>query len=149
MVAADDGHQQLAAKAPADALAGAPTSYGDVPQLGAPLPGDLGRPILNHQRGLGMAPEESADEAARRAAQEAEAERQRLAAEQRAARESGVMLQLAANPTSGSPVAAPVATMPESRPARKSVVKGKSVSVRVVLGGRRHIQKNKRKKNSI
>src|SRR3546814_9581909 len=26
------------------------------------------------------------------------------------------MLQLAANPTSGSPVAAPVATMPESRP---------------------------------
>src|SRR3546814_723933 len=116
MVAADDGHQQLAAKAPADALAGTPTSYGDVPQLGAPLPGDLGRPILNHQRGLGMAPEESADEAARRAAQEAEAERQRLAAEQRAARESGVMLQLAANPTSGSPVAAPVATMPESRP---------------------------------
>src|SRR3546814_12785174 len=111
MVAADDGHQQLAAKAPADALAGAPTSYGDVPQLGAPLPGDLGRPILNHQRGLGMAPEESADEAARRAAQEAEAERQRLAAEQRAARGSGVMLQLAANPTSGGPGEAPGARL--------------------------------------
>src|SRR3546814_5540583 len=90
--------------------------YGDVPPLGAPLPGDLGRPILNHQRGLGMPPDQSADEAARRAAQEAEAERQRLVAEQRAARESSVMLQLATNPTSGSPFAAPAATMPESRP---------------------------------
>src|SRR3546814_6305262 len=81
LVAADDDRPQLPAKAPADALAGAPTSYGDVPPLGAPLPGDLGRPILHHQRGLGMAPEESADEAARRAAQAAEAERQRIAAE--------------------------------------------------------------------
>src|SRR3546814_13544335 len=70
--------------------------------LGAPLPGDLGRPILHHQRGLGMAPEESADEAARRAAQAAEAERQRIAAEQRAARGSSVMLQLGTNPTSGT-----------------------------------------------
>src|SRR3546814_7802038 len=43
------------AKAPSDALAGAPTSYGEVPQLGAPLPGDLGRPILNRQREIGMA----------------------------------------------------------------------------------------------
>src|SRR3546814_169907 len=116
LVAADDDRPQLPAKAPADALAGAPTSYGDVPPLGAPLPGDLGRPILHHQRGLGMAPEESADEAARRAAQAAEAERQRIAAEQRAARESSVMLQLATNPTSGNPVAAPAATMPAAPP---------------------------------
>ena len=36
----------VGAKAPPDALAGAPTSYGDVPKLGLPLPGDLGRPIL-------------------------------------------------------------------------------------------------------
>src|SRR3546814_3430206 len=82
------------AKAPPDALAGAPVSYGDVPQLGPPLPGDLGKPILDHQRKIGMAPIESADEAARRTAQEAEAERQRIAAEQRAARESGVILQV-------------------------------------------------------
>ncbi|MGV7121229.1 TrbI/VirB10 family protein [Sphingopyxis sp. 550A] len=91
------------AKAPADAFAGAPTSYGDVPQLGAPLPGDLGRPILNHQREIGMA--DSSDEAARRVAQEAEAERQRIAAEQRAARESGVMLQVPGNVASARPVA--------------------------------------------
>src|SRR3546814_9303115 len=81
LVAADDDRPQLPAKAPADALAGAPTSYGDVPPLGAPLPGDLGRPILHHQRGLGMAPAESADEAARRAVQAAEAERQRRSEE--------------------------------------------------------------------
>src|SRR3546814_10430133 len=62
----------VGAKAPPDALAGAPTNYGDVPQLGAPLPGDLGRPILNHQRTLEMVPEDGGDEAARRAAQEAE-----------------------------------------------------------------------------
>ena len=93
VVPSDD--KQVAAKAPPDALAGAPKSYGDVPELGAPLPGDLGKPILNHQRELGMAvPADPAAEAAQRAAQEAEAERQRIAAEQRAARESGVMLQL-------------------------------------------------------
>ena len=43
----------VGAKAPGDALAGAPTSYGDVPKLGLPLPGDLGRPILELQRQLG------------------------------------------------------------------------------------------------
>ena len=85
----------VGAKAPPDALAGAPTSYGDVPKLGPPLPGDLGRPILERQRQLGTAlPADPAADAAARAAQEAEAERQRIAAEQKAARESGVMLQI-------------------------------------------------------
>lgn len=88
--------KQVATKVPPDALAGAPTSYGDVPQLGAPLPGDLGRAILSHQRALDMAgPVDPAAEAAQHATQAAEAERQQVAAEQRAARESGVMLQLA------------------------------------------------------
>lgn len=85
----------VAAKAPPDALAGAPSSYGDVPPLGPPLPGDLGRPILNRQREMGAAmPADPAADAAARAAQQAEAERQRVAAERKAARESGVMLQL-------------------------------------------------------
>jgi type IV secretion system protein VirB10 len=88
--------KQVATKAPPDALAGAPTSYGDVPQLGAPLPGDLGGPILDHRRSLDMAgPSDGAAHAAQRAAQAGEAERQRIEAERRAARESGVMLQLA------------------------------------------------------
>lgn len=96
--------KQLAAKAPPDALAGAPSSYGDVPKLGPPLPGDLGRPILKHQRETGMAP--LADPAAD-AAQEEEAERQRIAAQQKAARESGVMLQLSGTRSSVAPADVP------------------------------------------
>jgi len=34
-----------------DGLAGLPKDYGAVPRLGPPLPGDLGRPILNAQNG--------------------------------------------------------------------------------------------------
>ena len=84
----------------ASVLAGAPTGYGDVPRLGPALPGDFGRPILAQQRQMGMASAadpvaETEAQGAARAAQQAEAERQRLAAEQRAARESGVMLRLA------------------------------------------------------
>jgi type IV secretion system protein VirB10 len=94
-LAAERKQPELTAKVPADALAGAPRSYGDVPQLGEPLLGDLGRPILNRRRELEMSSQETIDEAARAAAQEAEAERQRLAAEERAARTSSVMLPLA------------------------------------------------------
>ena len=94
----------FSAKPPPDALAGAPTNYGDVPKLGPPLPGDLGRPILERQRQFtGMNPGDPAADAAARAAQEAEAERQRLAAEQKAARESGVMLQIAGNARTATP----------------------------------------------
>lgn len=112
LVAASDD-KLVGAKAPPDALAGAPTSYGDVPQLGPPLPGDLGRPVLEHQREMGSAPAEAADEAARRAAQEAEAERQRLAAETRAARESGVMLRTGGEVASAPTAKVSVATPPE------------------------------------
>lgn len=76
----------------ADALGDLPRSYGDVPQLGPPLPGDLGRPILEHQRAMasedggGVATSDPAAEAAR-------AERERRLAELRAARESGVLFQ--------------------------------------------------------
>jgi type IV secretion system protein VirB10 len=42
-----------------DGLAALPGSYGqmraDTPQLGPPLPGDLGRPILERQRSLDRA----------------------------------------------------------------------------------------------
>lgn len=112
LVAASDD-KVVSAKAPPEALAGAPTGYGDFPLLGPPLPGDLGRPILDHQRRLGMAPGEPADEAARRAAQEAEAERQRLAAEARAARESGVMMRSGGEAGRAPPAMAAVAAAPE------------------------------------
>lgn len=101
---------QVAVKLPADAMAGAPKSYADVPKLGPRLPGDLGRPILEKQRELDMmGPTDPVADAAARAAQEAETERQRLAAEKRAARQSGVMLSLA-NGSSDRPAAARIET---------------------------------------
>lgn len=112
IVADGEDRGEVAAKAPADALADAPKSYGEVPQLGPPLPGDLGRPILEHQRAVGAAPPVAG---ADQAAQAAEAERQRLAAERKAARESSVMVQIAgASRTSavaptGSAIASPAA----------------------------------------
>jgi len=40
----------LSANASLETLASLPSNYGDVPKLGPPLPGDLGRPILRHQQ---------------------------------------------------------------------------------------------------
>ena len=98
-----------------DALANAPTSYGEVPRLGPPLPGDLGRPILEHQRSLeeqqlpgGPTPPSGTDPAR----DAAEAERQRRAAAQEAARASGVIVQLTGR---NEPVARP-APAPEPLP---------------------------------
>jgi type IV secretion system protein VirB10 len=76
-----------------DGLAALPGNYGqmrtDTPQLGPPLPGDLGRPILERQRQLGIAPGASMED------QAAQAERQRLAQQARQAREAGVFFQIA------------------------------------------------------
>ncbi len=109
IVADGDDRGEISAKTPADALADAPKSYGDVPQLGPPLPGDLGRPILEHQRTIGpAAPPTGPDQAA----QAAEAERQRLAAERKAARESGVMMQLAGAGRTAAPPAEPAVASP-------------------------------------
>ncbi|MGI8365552.1 TrbI/VirB10 family protein [Sphingomonas paucimobilis] len=52
----NDGHrgQELYStdnRATPDGLSGLPKDYAGVPQLGPPLPGDLGRPILNAQNG--------------------------------------------------------------------------------------------------
>jgi type IV secretion system protein TrbI len=41
---------QPMSKPASDALSGLPSSYGDAPKLGPPLPGDLGRPILRAQQ---------------------------------------------------------------------------------------------------
>lgn len=81
----------VAAKAPTDTLNRLPGSYGDVPKLGPPLPGDLGRPILEHQRAMAIAP--PAESGTPRAYQAAVTERERRATELKAARESGVLVQ--------------------------------------------------------
>lgn len=97
ILSANGEERLLTAKTPSDALAGAPASYGDVPKLGPPLPGDLGRPILARQREQ-QADETSAVDAEARAAQAAEAERLRIEAERQAARQSSVMMALGPRP---------------------------------------------------
>lgn len=101
----EQGGQALAKGAP-EALADAPAGYGEVPRLGPPLPGDLGRPILDHQRSMaeeagssapGVPPGET--DSARAAA---EAERQRRVAAEDAARSSGVMVQMSGRGGAGA-----------------------------------------------
>ncbi|HEY0114592.1 MAG TPA: TrbI/VirB10 family protein [Allosphingosinicella sp.] len=107
-------------KAPPDALAGAPSGYSDVPQLGPPLPGDLGRPILEHQRSLeaeslAAPPAIDAPEAglpapateAEQVRQAAEAERQRQMASRESARGSSVLVQLQGRGAAPAAAAAP------------------------------------------
>lgn len=104
IVANGDDQMGTPVKAPSDALANAPKSYGDVPKLGPPLPGDLGRSILEHERAVQAAPQPVGVD---QVAQAAEAERQRIVAERKAARESGVMMQVAGDGRQGDVAAAP------------------------------------------
>lgn len=97
MAAGENPGGEPAKVAAPEALSGAPETYGEVPSLGPPLPGDLGRPILEHQRSLepgsagAIPPGDPVELERTRAA--AEAERQRIAVEE-AARASGVIVQL-------------------------------------------------------
>ncbi|MBV1691486.1 conjugal transfer protein TrbI [Novosphingobium sp. G106] len=94
-----------------DALNGLPATYGDAPKLGPALPGDLGRPILEHQRAMAMETVTTQDPMAQAAAQE----RERELAELKAARQSGLLIQGRAGvAVSSIPVAL---TTPASTPA--------------------------------
>lgn len=72
-----------------DTLSGLPASYGDMPKLGPPLPGDLGKPILDRQQQLATGGSPSDQQ--RQQAEAAEHERQ--LAELKGARESGLLVQ--------------------------------------------------------
>jgi type IV secretion system protein TrbI len=93
-----------------DGLAGLPSNYGQipkpktVPQLGPPLPGDLGPPIVEREKQLGLNPAgtNTEDEAAR-------AERLRLAQQAQQASEAGVFFQLNQQGGGGVPVSTSVA----------------------------------------
>ena len=118
----------------ADNLAGAPKDYGQVPKLGPPLPGDLGKPILDAQRRGDLAalppigaqpPAPPADPAATAA----DSARQRAEQEREAARSSRLFFG-GGSPVSGSggltglspPAEAPAvmpAAAPQSDAARK------------------------------
>jgi type IV secretion system protein VirB10 len=85
-VAQESELSQPMSKPASDALSGLPTSYGDAPKLGPPLPGDLGRPILRAQ-------ERAEASAAPAPVDPAAAARQQRLADLKAARESGLMAQ--------------------------------------------------------
>lgn len=106
---------QPEAKPASDALSELPSSYGDAPKLGPPLPGDLGRPILRaQQRAEGTATTTVGDAA--------DAKRQQSLAVLKAARESGLMAQVASGRDAGTsgttdttaPRLGPQATAPTS-----------------------------------
>lgn len=90
-----------------DALANVPGSYGDVPRLGPPLPGDLGRPIREQQKELAASSVASPD-----GISAAEAERGRLAPAREAARSSAVLVQLEGG-RSGTAAATPATAPPD------------------------------------
>ena len=103
-------------KAVSDALNGLPASYGDAPRLGPPLPGDLGRAILEQQRAMAI---ETGVGDANRSVQAEQAERERRMAERKAARESGILVQDRSASGAGETSAPPSTTAtPAADPAK-------------------------------
>jgi type IV secretion system protein VirB10 len=114
------GDQELygtGGKSAPDGLAALPGSYDQmkkpVPQLGAPLPGDLGPPVVRREQNLGIStslrpnPEEDATRA----------ERMRLAQQARQATEAGVFFQLQHVATAGPVTPANAANTSAASPA--------------------------------
>lgn len=96
-----------------DALNGLPATYGDTPKLGPPLPGDLGRPILESQRRMATETGVGNDPSGQSEAQE----RERRLSELRAARQSRVLVQgrTTTSPTVAADASAtPAAPTPEA-----------------------------------
>lgn len=99
----------------ADGLAAAPRDYSQVPKLGPPLPGDLGKPILDAQERGAVAelPPVGGPPSPSQGISPEDAARQRLAQEREAARSSRLFTG------SGSPAAA--LAEPDPRPGPRSV----------------------------
>ncbi|HEX5258727.1 MAG TPA: TrbI/VirB10 family protein [Sphingomicrobium sp.] len=134
----DSGEDQP--KATPDALANVPRNYGDVPKLGPPLPGDLGRPILEQQRSEAQpisAPPDITEPSNRQSA--VELGRERAAGERQAARTAGLMVQLGsgeAAPSGNSPVEVADAASPPAaiEPAAAPVPAGQQHKIDFVAG---------------
>ena len=108
-VVQDSELSQPMAKSASDALSGLPTSYGDTPKLGPPLPGDLGRPILRAQ-------ERAEAATASTPVDTAAAARQQRLADLKAARESGLMAQTTSGRGAAGPAGASATTL-DTQPA--------------------------------
>jgi type IV secretion system protein VirB10 len=94
-IAAEADTPRLNARGAPDGVADAPATYADVPQLGPPLPGDLGRPILDHQRKAGDGRTRWGHPGADPKAERLTAERQQRASQEQSARASSVLVRLA------------------------------------------------------
>jgi type IV secretion system protein VirB10 len=108
-VAASEDLSQPNAQSTSQALDQLPASYADTPKLGPPLPGDLGRPILDHQQQLATDPANTAPDSA---AQAAAAAKERELAELRAARQSAILFQSEQGPTAPTSRSAAEAVAP-------------------------------------
>jgi type IV secretion system protein TrbI len=109
-IAADPDDQQPDVKAPSDSLSALPSNYGDAPRLGPPLPGDLGKPILDRQRQLAGMPASDAHQAD--AERSAEARQRRLDAIA-AARASALLIHPGASDAPApATTALPLAALP-------------------------------------
>jgi type IV secretion system protein VirB10 len=126
-----------------DVLADAPANYGNVPHLGPPLPGDLGRPILEQQRSL------AADSDSNGASALVAAKRERIASEWRAARTSPVLVQLegtrnadaAAEPALAQPHAAAASAGPPVAVSAKPADQQQKLEFARSSGGDRDFQR--------
>lgn len=116
-------------RATSDSLAGAPKDYSQVPKLGPPLPGDLGKPILSaQQRGVDVTPPPIGSPSpapASPAVNAAQAARERARQERNAARTSKVfaggegaaaMAEPASSPSLQMPAVANAAAAPPAAP---------------------------------
>lgn len=135
----------------ADNLAGAPKDYGQVPKLGPPLPGDLGKPILDAQRrgdvaalppigaGSHAAPVDpalaAADAARQRAGQEREAARGSRLFFGGGSPASGSVVPLSLPPGAEAPAPTPAAG-PQSDAARKQAFLERASDRRTMSGER-------------
>lgn len=105
---------------PDDAVAGLPSDYAAAgpPKLGPPLPGDLGRAIVDQQAHdamvAGAAP--SAGRGRSPAEQAAAAEVERRAADRRQAREAGVLVQVGGRTGSATPAGLDLAALAAMTP---------------------------------
>lgn len=101
------GADERNASRQADVLANAPRSYDDIPRLGPPLPGDLGRPILARQRlddEAGFSPAQVRVPAS----DPQEEARLRAEADRLAARQSAVLMPVGAKDRGGAATGASV-----------------------------------------
>jgi len=107
-VAAREGEGLRPVNGNPEALAGVPSDYAHVPRLGPPLPGDLGRAILDRRRENAAMRSEGPQEAGGEAAETPAQQEERHLSEERAALLSGVLVQQAAT----APPAAPAVSVP-------------------------------------